>query len=618
VEFSGRVLDPEGKPVAGAKLFLAQPTPDGPAPSPRATSGPDGRFRFAVAKAELEKGAAEESPPQMMAVAEGHGCDWVKLGAAEVELTLRLVRDVPIRGRILDADGKPVAGARLSVTGVAAARGDDLGGYIEAARTGSSYEFAKRWTGPLPGRPGVLTTEAHGRFRLDGVGRERVVHLYLEGPAIASTSLEVMTGAAETVAGAAGRLIHGASFDYVAAPSRPVRGVVRDKDTGKPLPGVSVRGWTNPRCQAVTDPEGRYELLGLPKSPNYHLALKPAEGQLYFQRQADVSDTPGLGPLTGDIDLVRGLTARGRVTDKATGRPVAQARVDYQPLYPNPHVNRRLAGMWVPRSEAVTGPDGSYALAVLPGPGVIGVTGPRPDEFGPALVTLQDRKEFFKGTIIDSPHEIVLHVDGGNNRRGALSQDGYHALVLLQPGEKEEELVRDVALEPPHLVKGQVVGPDGRPLTGVTAYGLARVSGKETLSGAEFAVRIHPRASRPLVFHHPDKKLGFLVKELRGDASGPLTVRLQQCGSTSGRVLDQDGQPVAQLRLIVQGTVLHGNGGSQEVTTDPDGRFRAEGLVAGQEYLVSEAGRRFHVFAHVVVEPGKHRDLGDLKAPLDK
>ena len=36
------------------------------------------------------------------------------------------------------------------------------------------------------------------------------------------------------------RQLFGASFDYVAVASRAVRGVVRDKDTGKPLAGVSV------------------------------------------------------------------------------------------------------------------------------------------------------------------------------------------------------------------------------------------------------------------------------------------------------------------------------------------------------------------------------------------
>src|SRR5213079_583306 len=45
VTVRGRVVDPEGKPVAGVKLYLAKTTHDGRALSQHATSGPDGRFR---------------------------------------------------------------------------------------------------------------------------------------------------------------------------------------------------------------------------------------------------------------------------------------------------------------------------------------------------------------------------------------------------------------------------------------------------------------------------------------------------------------------------------------------------------------------------------------------
>jgi RNA polymerase sigma factor (sigma-70 family) len=602
VEVRGRVLDPDGNPVAGAKLYLAQ--------AEKATTCTDGRFRFAVARTELEKS------PQVMAMAEGHGCDWAAVDPAREDLTLRLVKDVPIRGRILDPDGKPVAGAKLTVTGISVPEGDDLGGYAEAFRQGGDYVFAKDWEGSLPGRPAVLTTGADGRFKLAGTGRERVVHFYLEGPAIASVELDAMTRAAEKVA-ARRRQLFGASFDYVAVASRPIRGVVRDKDTGKALAGVSVRAWTNPRCQALTDKEGRYELLGLPKASFYSMAVKPADG-LYFQRHADAEDTPGLGAVTADIAMVRGLTVRGKVTDKE-GKPVAEARVEYYPLLPNANINKKLPGRWVPRAAAVTGPDGSYALTVLPGPGVIGVAGPRPELFMPALMTLKERKDFFKGTLPDPPDEMVLFQDGGGGLRGVLSQDNFNALVLLNQGEKETALVKDVTLDPGNVIKGRVVGPDGRPVTGVTVFGLTRLFDKETLKGAEFTVRLNPRVkSRPLVFYHKEKNLGFFVNGLGGDAAGPLTVKLQPCGSAFGRVVDEDGKPVAGLRVHVSGVVGVSNlAKSPIVVTDKEGRFRAEGLVPGPTYYVMRAGPLTTLGA-VSVEPGKNKDMGDVKIKLDK
>jgi RNA polymerase sigma factor (sigma-70 family) len=614
-EVRGRVLDPDGKPVAGAKLYLARSIPDGPAPSEQATSGPDGRFRFAIPRSALEK-----SPPQVMTVARGYGCDWVPVGPAKAELTLRLVKDVPVRGRVLDPDGKPVAGAKVRVTGVSAPRGDDLGGYLEAIRKEDhGYAFAKSWTGPLPGQPAALTTGADGRFRLAGIGRERVVRLHVEGPAIATADLEAMSRVAKTFE-AAGRRLYGASFDYLAVASRPIRGVVRDKDTRKPLPGVSVgvagEGrmlFFSPRWLTVTDKEGRYELLGLAKAQDYLLALKPPEGMLFFERWAGFRDTGGLAPLTADIDMVRGLTVRGKVTDKATGKPVAHARVNYLPVYPNPHVNTKVAGAWSPQSEASTGADGSYALTVLPGPGVLGVTSPKPDEYVPPVVTPRELKDVFK-----VPLPLGLATAIGDNAAGVpISVHLYNALVLLNPDPKGKALVKDVALERPLERKGRVVGPDGKPLTGVTVSGLSQLFDAETLKGAEFTVRrINPRApgGRPLNFYHKGKNLGFFLKELPAEKADPFTVQLQPCGSVSGRIVDQDGEPVAEARC--RGGLGSPTSLSLELTTDKQGRFRVEGLVPGVEYWIMRPKVVATLLVQFKVEAGKHKDLGDLKVDV--
>jgi hypothetical protein len=602
-ELRGRVLDPEGRPVAGAELYLAKHTAHGPAVSHLATSAIDGRFHFTVAKSELDPAGPDNPPPQVMAVAKGYGCAWAKVGRAGEELTLRLVADAPVSGRILDPDGKAVARAKIRVTGLSAPRGDDLDSYLQAVRKENyGYAFARDWTGPLPGQPAVLSPGADGRFSLAGIGRERLVRLHVEGPAIATADLEVMTRAAKTVQ-AAGRRIHGASFDYVAVASRPIRGVVRDKDTRKPLAGVAVGiagpgnfYFPEPRWMTVTDSKGRYELLGLAKAPDYLLAAKPPAGQLYFQREAEFRDTGGLGALTADIDMLQGLTVRGKVTDKATGKPVARARVEYLPLYPNPYVNTKLAGRWSPQSEATTGADGSYALTVLQGPGVLGVTAPKRDEYAPPVVTPREIKDVFK---------VPLGLPPGS---GYL----YNALVLLNPGPKEKALVKDVALERPKERKGRILGPDGKPLGGVTIDGLGPGG---VVKGAEFIVRgLNPRAptGRWLIFHHKGKDLGFFLKELPAEKADPFTVQLQPCGSVSGRIVDPDGEPVAGVRC--NGGVRGRGWIALEVTTDRNGRFHAKGLVPGLGYwILRPKVARAARLVEFEVEPGKHKDLGDIK-----
>jgi protocatechuate 3,4-dioxygenase beta subunit len=588
----GRVLDPDGKPFAGAKLSWGQAGLKKRVYPVRATSGDDGTFAFLLTKSELQKIDSDDQAYQVLAIVKGYGCAWATADATAEKLTLRLVQDAPVKGRILDADGRPVAGAKLTVTGVAAKGHDGQPG-------------ARGWEGPLPEQAEVLTTGTDGRFQLAGAGSDRVVKLRLEGRGIATARFDAQ----------------GAAFEYQAALSRPIRGMVRDKATRKPLAGVTVTNGYGGLCEAVTDKEGRYELLGVAKAAQYRLDLKPAAGQLYFQRMVGVQDKAGLEALTADCELVRGtVTVRGKVTDKATGKPVVGARVVYRPFYGNETAAKMDVHSW-PRGGATTGADGTYALPVMPGPGLMLVAGPRPHAYMPAWSTREERKAFFKPQLMEGgfPVEGTLAISGGGAILGAFGQEGYHAVVLLEPGEKEEALVRDVALERPKERKGRVVGPDGQPLIGVMVAGLGPGG---AVKGDEFTVRgLNPKAPAPLLtFHHKDKNLGAFLKGLPPEKDGPLIVKLRPCGSLSGRIVDQDGQPIAGFRGGFSpskpgGGYLDGPG----FTTDKEGRFRVEGLVPGLEYSFFQIGRKTMIMAwpirpNTVVESGKNKDLSDIQA----
>jgi hypothetical protein len=332
-----------------------------------------------------------------------------------------------------------------------------------------------------------------------------------------------------------------------------------------------------------------------------------------------VQDTPGLEALTADLEMVRGtVTVRGKVTDKATDKPVVGARVTYVPLYGN-ETAAKLHVLSFPTGRATTGADGTYAVPVMPGPGLMLAASPRTDAYMFAWSTPEERKAFFKTPLREGGFlvEGTLAIAVGGGTPGATSLQGYHAVVLLEPGEKEESLVRDVALDRGQQRKGRVVGPDGQPLTGVTVQGLLpRAHVVETLQGAEFTVRgLNPKAPpRLLVFQHKGKNLGSVLKGLPAEKDGPLIVKLQPFGSLSGRIVDRDGQPVSGChgRLFI-GPV----GYFQKFTTDKEGRFRVGGLVPGLRYLVGgedKDGRLFLPFQEgAVVEPGKNKDLGDFK-----
>jgi hypothetical protein len=94
---------------------------------------------------------------------------------------------------------------------------------------------------------------------------------------------------------------------------------------------------------------------------------------------------------------------------------------------------------------------------------------------------------------------------------------------------------------------------------------------------------------------------------MRGDVAEPLIVKLRECGSAAGRIVDQDGQPIAGWGMRLLSPL-----GSQKITTDKEGRFRIEGLVPGLSYNLV-ASRVVGLVGEVLVEPGKQKDMGDIK-----
>jgi RNA polymerase sigma factor (sigma-70 family) len=232
--FRGRVLGPDGKPVPGAELFVVTGLKDDQ-PAVRATTGADGRFALPVRRGEAVDGDKRPLHTfQVVATAEGHGPAWVNVDdrAPARDLTLRLVRDdVPIEGRIVTREGKPVAGATVRVATIAAMSGGGLGPYLQALRQG---QFPRPDGGELYGRaprqPKSVTTDAEGRFRLAGAGRERIVRLDVEGPGIAHEFIVALTTDARVEVAPplqGGEKQYGAKFEHRAGPGRTIRGVVR-------------------------------------------------------------------------------------------------------------------------------------------------------------------------------------------------------------------------------------------------------------------------------------------------------------------------------------------------------------------------------------------------------
>src|SRR5262249_16132492 len=157
-------------------------------------------------------------------------------------------------GRILDSNNKPVAGARVHVRDLVR---DSRQPTADLRRGENRESYPGTWRGSLPGQPGV-TTGVDGRFRLSGLGSDRLVLLAGGGPGSAESFL---TAAVRPPSAApAGGGAYGPNFDFVAAPARLFRGVVRDKETGSPVPGVKMSVYPS-TFSTVTDSDGRFEIV---------------------------------------------------------------------------------------------------------------------------------------------------------------------------------------------------------------------------------------------------------------------------------------------------------------------------------------------------------------------
>jgi beta-lactamase regulating signal transducer with metallopeptidase domain len=550
--------------------------------------------------------------------------------------------DVPIRGRIVDLEGRPMAGVTVTTGSFLVPKSGDLSAWLDAVKQGEAPWIAAKlidWNEKAPAAAQhEATTDAEGRFRLAGLGGERVVSLTLQGGRITATTIEVATREMAPIPargfqnqhGPGFQSIYGAEFTYTSILSRTIVGVIKDAKTGEPLVGTDVRSYRFAGSDFVgtmtlktkTDAQGRFSLSGMPKEKGNKLIVVPTDEQPYLVQEIEVPDPPGGEPVSVEAALPRGVWIEGTLTEKATGKPVPGAWLHYLPFLANTFAQAHPSFGRFGNSDNAdiqdryqTKADGSFRLVGLPGRAIVG-----------AIV---HDKAYLQGAGSESI--------AGMNKAGHF--ETFHCPITpgklwptvmkeIDPAADATSVRVDFQVTSGFSARLKVVDAEGKPVTGASTRGLTGRSSyeREPLAASDANVsNLQADEERIVVALLQARKIGKAVKLRKGDdAGGPVVARLEPLAALAGRVVDASGNPVPGA-FVRPDLLPHGDFGTSlaQVSTDQNGRFLVPEVPTGCDYsfaVESPGGireRRYAFLKKATVKPGETTDVGEIRFKND-
>jgi RNA polymerase sigma factor (sigma-70 family) len=608
---TGRVEGPDGAPVAKARVLVlsAQYRRSGEPDLPSrhqlkvlgsGTADNQGRFRLQVPQTT----SWDNYRVTALASAPGYAPNYQLLDrvATTHAVYARLERGQSVRGRWLGPRGEPARGVRVHVTAL-----------YEAGYRGFNFRFQEP-PGRLPVWPDPVTTDDKGNFVLTGLGANLQVDVEVRDERYATQRLTLST--------APGRPLR-------LAPPRLLEGRITAADTGLPLANVRLSVWWEGAdaggllsgVAGRTDAAGRFRLRPFP-GQQLSLRVYPPGDSPYLSATKTLRWPAGAERFEVSLALRRGVLVRGRVTEEGSGRPVPDAEVLYAPdwvrgTFPGATKEDPSVAWWP--GDARAGADGSFALAVPPGPGHLLFRGGTPD---------------------------YLHVETTDDQlaRGRPGGKPYFpdAVVPIAPRPGVEPPGVSVTLRRGVTLRGRVVGRDGKPLAAGLLISPTHVPRGWEVSGAPLPVHdgrfelpgCDPNKAVPAWFYDARGQQGAYV-ELRAGADREPVVRLVPCRRARVRFVDRAGEPLAHpramldlvlrpgapeeapkrdgpVRVLVPGSLLYG----PTIATLPGtgaGVFLPPLIPGAPHALRAEAKLGWPVQRTFTVPPGRGTlDLGDV------
>jgi protocatechuate 3,4-dioxygenase beta subunit len=623
---TGGVIGADGRPVAEAVVAVVgrsrrqyrsgDPKADRMQLLGEGKADAQGRFRFLAQRTS----SAHFWEVYAVAAAKGHALGWLRLSpdAEQPQAVLKLPPEQVFRGRLVDLQGVPAAGVKVAVSWVGSVvHGESLGVSL-ADLPGQSALW------PAPG-----TTDEKGRFVLRGLNRDQGAWLTCSGDRFATQSIEVRPvgkprAGQRTLSMDVGGYIaeHTRGPDEKGQPEEPtitlaaaqvLEGRVVYADTGKPAAKATVLG-------ASTDADGRFR-IPLTTTKAVTVAVYAPPGTPYLNTYRRVEWPRGAVKHQVEIQLPRGVLVRGKVTEARDGAPVAGACVQFWPgWWDNPNPRPNVITGW--QTCELTQADGTFQIAVLPGPGHLLFQGPTPDFI---------HEEIGSETI-----------DSGRPGGSRYYPDAVVKLDLPARGDPKELAV---TLRRGVTVRGRLLGADGKPVAKAVLlhrlhiyHDLSWHFSTEARDGVFEVHGLDPARAYPVYFLDAEHQWGAAVTLSGKQAGQEVTVRLVPCGKATARYLNAKGEPLANYRVspdIVITPVgpdprdptgkakLASDRGSltnldrhnywDKVKTDDAGRVTFPALIPGATYHLDRWEKNNWVpHKEFTVEAGATIDLGDV------
>jgi uncharacterized GH25 family protein/thiol-disulfide isomerase/thioredoxin len=467
------------------------------------------------------------------------------------EYTFGLESAVGAGGRIVDEQGKPVAGAKVRVK-----LADD-----QAAAKPAKGNGRTRYNEWLAEKGDEATTDAEGRWRIDNVPDHPGLGLSLmvSHPDYISDEYWEETQKASDVTTA---MLRQEMAKLAVRRGVVVEGRVTDPDGHPVKEGLIIHGddpyFANARCDFPIGTDGRFRLPALPPRETTLTVIVPG----WAPQMRRVKLRPGLPPQ--DFRLEPGKPLRLRIVD-TEGKPMPRASVQVdgwmgkKSLHNHDHPNVRKTG--IPRNADE---DGDYEWSWAP----------------------------------DAPVKLQV------------GREGYASVPLEVGGGGE---TRTVELKSEHRITGRVTdATTGRPIPAFSVIPVdvfrkdflhaERDNGKALKDGNlsflatrnDIALRLRVEAAGYRTQDGPEFRIG-------DDSARTQDFRLQPSQPVAGTVVDAGGRPVADAEVLLatptQEANLSTDRGNQKTTTDAAGRFAFP--EPGQPRAVIARGEEGYAFAEL-------------------